>query len=74
MLAEALSIAEQLGLREIEAEALQWVGMTRLDAGDEGGIRDIERALAVATELNSPVSLSCYGNLADMRRYFGLGT
>lgn len=71
VLADALSIAEQLGLREIEAEALQFVGMTRLDAGDEGGIRDIERALAVATELNSPVSLSCYGNLADMRRYFG---
>ena len=45
--------------------------MTRLDAGDEDGIHDIERALAVAVELNSPVSLSCYGNLADMRRYFG---
>ena len=71
VLADALTIAEQLGLHEIEAEALQFVGMTRLDAGDENGIHDIERALAVATELNSPVSLSCYGNLADMRRYFG---
>jgi class 3 adenylate cyclase/tetratricopeptide (TPR) repeat protein len=71
LLQEALSIAERLGLREIEAEALQFVGMARLDAGDEGGVRDIERALAIATELNSPVSLSCYGNLADMRRYSG---
>ena len=69
--AEALSIAEELGLREIEAEALQFVGMTRLDAGDPGGIEDVERALVVGLELNSPVSLSCYGNLADMRRYFG---
>jgi class 3 adenylate cyclase len=71
LLEEALSIAEQLGLREIQAEALQWVGLTRLDAGDEGGVEDNEKAVAVATELNSPVSLSCYGNLADMRRYFG---
>jgi tetratricopeptide (TPR) repeat protein len=71
LLGEALSIADQLGLREIQAEALQWVGLTRLDAGETDGIEDNERALAVAVELNSPVSLSCYGNLADMRRYFG---
>ena len=71
LLQEALSIAEALGLLEIEAEALQFVGMARLDAGDESGLRDIEKALAAAVELNSPVSLSCYGNLADMRRYFG---
>ena len=71
VLGEALAIAEQLGLREIEAEALQFVGMLRLDAGDAEGIHDIEHALTVARELNSPVSLSCYGNLADMRRYFG---
>jgi tetratricopeptide (TPR) repeat protein len=71
LLQEALSIAELLGLREMEAEALQFVGMARLDAGDEGGVQDIEKALAAATELNSPVSLSCYGNLSDMRRYLG---
>ena len=71
LLGEALAIAERLGLLEIEAEALQFVGMTRLDAGEEDGVQDIEKALAIATDLNSPVSLSCYGNLADMRRYFG---
>ena len=71
LLKEALAIAEELGLREIEAEALQFIGMARLDAGDESGVGDIEKALAAAIELNSPVSLSCYGNLADMRRYFG---
>jgi class 3 adenylate cyclase/tetratricopeptide (TPR) repeat protein len=71
LLEDALTIADGLGLREIEAEALQFIGMARLDAGDEAGVRDIERALAIAIELNSPVSLSCYGNLADMRRYFG---
>jgi class 3 adenylate cyclase/tetratricopeptide (TPR) repeat protein len=71
LLEDALSIAGELGLREIEAEALQFIGMARLDTGDESGIRDIERALAAALELNSPVALSCYGNLADMRRYFG---
>jgi tetratricopeptide (TPR) repeat protein len=71
LLGEALAIAERLGLREIEAEALQFVGMARLDAGDAGGVEDIEKALATATELKSPVALSCCGNLADMRRYFG---
>jgi class 3 adenylate cyclase/tetratricopeptide (TPR) repeat protein len=71
LLQDALSLAQSLGLREIEAEALQFIGMARLDAGDERGVEDIERALASSTELNSPVSLSCYGNLADMRRYFG---
>ena len=71
LLEEALAIAKGLGLREMEAEALQFVGMARLDAGDEDGVKEIERALAIATELNLPVSLSCYGNLADMRRYLG---
>jgi class 3 adenylate cyclase/tetratricopeptide (TPR) repeat protein len=71
LLEEALSIARALGLREIEAEALQFVGLTRLDAGDEEGVRDIENALSVATELNSPVALTCYGNLADVLRYLG---
>jgi hypothetical protein len=71
LLQDALSLAESLGLREMEAEALQFIGMARLDAGEERGVEDIERALASSTELNSPVSLSCYGNLADMRRYFG---
>jgi tetratricopeptide (TPR) repeat protein len=71
LLAEALSIAEQRGFRDIQAEALQFVGLTRLDAGELEGIVDIEKALAVALELNSPVSLSCYGNLADVRRDLG---
>jgi class 3 adenylate cyclase/tetratricopeptide (TPR) repeat protein len=71
VLKEALSIAEALGLREMEAEALQFIGMARLDAGDALGVGDIEKALTIASELKSPVSLSCYGNLADMRRYFG---
>jgi class 3 adenylate cyclase len=71
LLRDALSLAESLHLREIEAEALQFIGMARLDAGEERGVEDIERALASSTELNSPVSLSCYGNLADMRRYLG---
>jgi tetratricopeptide (TPR) repeat protein len=71
LLREAISIARGSGVREIEAEALQFVGMIRLDAGEAEGVRDLETALAVATELNSPASLTCYGNLADMRRYMG---
>ena len=40
LLGEALSIAKELGLREMQAEALQFVGMIRLDAGDERGVED----------------------------------
>jgi hypothetical protein len=71
LMQDAIGIARRQGLREMEAEALQFVGLARLDAGDGAGVRDIETALAVATELSSPVCLSCYGNLADMRRYEG---
>ena len=45
--------------------------MARLDAGEADGVRDLESALAVATELSTPAALTCYGNLAEMRRYLG---
>jgi tetratricopeptide (TPR) repeat protein len=71
LLREALAIARDTGFREMEAEARQFVGMARLDAGEVDGVRDLESALAVATELNTPAALTCYGNLAEMRRYLG---
>jgi class 3 adenylate cyclase len=71
LLEEALSIAVRVGLREIEAEARQFVGLARLDGADGRGVEDIEKALATSIELKSPVSLSCYGNLAAVGRCVG---
>jgi tetratricopeptide (TPR) repeat protein len=71
LLNEALKLARSQGLEEIEAEALQFAGMGRIHAGDLNGAADVDRALALALQLNSVVSLSCYGNLADVRKRLG---
>ncbi|HEX6675525.1 MAG TPA: BTAD domain-containing putative transcriptional regulator [Actinomycetes bacterium] len=51
---EALSIARQLGLAELEATARSAVGALRVDQGDLGGVADLERARAALAKLNSP--------------------
>ncbi|HYX84861.1 MAG TPA: adenylate/guanylate cyclase domain-containing protein [Gaiellales bacterium] len=71
LLAEGLAMARAVGRRELEAEALQFVGLARVDAGDVGGVGDLEQAVIISRELGSPVVLSCYGNLADI--YWDLG-
>ena len=45
---EALELAERLGLRELEAEALNSIGSARVRSGDREGIADVERAIEVA--------------------------
>jgi DNA-binding SARP family transcriptional activator/class 3 adenylate cyclase/tetratricopeptide (TPR) repeat protein len=51
---EALAIARQLGLAELEATARSAVGALRVDQGDLGGVADLERARAALAKLNSP--------------------
>ncbi|MGH3094100.1 MAG: AAA family ATPase [Gaiellaceae bacterium] len=62
---EALEMAEQLGLDELQAHALNSIGISRMTLGDLGGTRDLERALAIAVERNLPESARVYGNLAE---------
>ncbi|MGH3029738.1 MAG: ATP-binding protein [Gaiellaceae bacterium] len=62
---EVLEMAEQLGLDELQAHALSSMGISRMNLGDLGGIRDLERALAIAVERNLPESVRAYGNLAE---------
>jgi len=71
LLEQALALARQHDLPEIEAEALLFAGMGRIHHGDLAGAADVERALDLALELSSVVSLSCYGNLADIRKRLG---
>jgi DNA-binding SARP family transcriptional activator len=63
----ALEIAEQLGLDELRAHALSSIGPARCALGDaERGIRDLERAIAIASEINSLEAVRGYGNLGQM--------
>jgi tetratricopeptide (TPR) repeat protein len=50
---EALAIARELGLAELEGTALSALGALRVDQGDPGGVADLERARAALAELNS---------------------
>ena len=63
---EALSLAEQLGLDEVRAQALNSMGLARHTAGDPGAIDDLETSLAIAKEANSPRWLGYVNNLAGI--------
>jgi class 3 adenylate cyclase/tetratricopeptide (TPR) repeat protein len=51
---EALRSAQELGLDDLQAEALDSIGVARFAGGDPGGVEDLERALSISRELGSP--------------------
>jgi class 3 adenylate cyclase/tetratricopeptide (TPR) repeat protein len=62
---EALAMARQLGLGEIEAGVLVNVGTSRAALGEPGGAAELERAIEVARDANAPFEMSrAMGNLA----------
>jgi class 3 adenylate cyclase/tetratricopeptide (TPR) repeat protein len=50
---QALAMAEELGLEELQADASNNLGISRFATGDAGGIDDLERSIALASKLNS---------------------
>jgi class 3 adenylate cyclase/tetratricopeptide (TPR) repeat protein len=68
---EALEIARALGLREVEATALYTIGISRGLSGDLGGRDELERSIAIAEEIGSPLSAQCCGVLADLEGNVG---
>ena len=61
---ELLLMAEALGNDELRAAALNFSGVARAELGDRGGIEDIERSLAIATEANAQYEVArAYNNL-----------
>jgi tetratricopeptide (TPR) repeat protein len=60
----ALAMAEELRLDEVRAHALATVGMAKNDLDGGSGIEDIERALALALDADSPTASSIVNNLA----------
>jgi tetratricopeptide (TPR) repeat protein len=76
---QALKMAEDLGLDDVRAHALNNIGIAKAARGDTGGIDDLERSLAIALDRNSAESVRTYLNLGtvladfgDLRRTFAL--
>jgi class 3 adenylate cyclase/tetratricopeptide (TPR) repeat protein len=71
----ALVIADELGLHDIRAHALNNIGIARSEAGDPTGLGHLERAIEIATEIRSREVARAWINTAaaqwrmgDMRR------
>jgi tetratricopeptide (TPR) repeat protein len=64
---EAAAMAEQLGLDEVRASALNNIGSARCFGGDMGGIDDLEEAAMLAERANAPHELCrARANLASV--------
>jgi AAA ATPase domain len=50
----AFAMAEQLGLGELRAHALNNVGVARVHSADPGGIEDLEQSIGVAAQASAP--------------------
>ena len=68
---EALALAEELDLRDLQAHALTNIGTARACIGDRGGFADLERAYLIALSINSGESLRALGNHASLLGDFG---
>jgi AAA ATPase domain len=61
---EVLAMARRLGLVELEADALGAIGTTRVEAGDAGGLANLEAAIAAFDRLGTPGGIVWLLNLA----------
>ena len=68
---EAHEMADQLGLDDLRAHTLITIGTSRALSGDLDGLADLERAIAVAREANSPQSSRGLNNLATVLVHLG---
>jgi class 3 adenylate cyclase len=68
---EAFEMAQELGLEDVEANVLSTIGVARVMIGDLGGRVDLERAIQVAEQINSPEVIRGYNNLASTHAALG---
>jgi class 3 adenylate cyclase len=69
---DALGAAREAGARDVEARALNTLGVGRINHGDPEGLEDLERSLVLAQEISSPMDVSrAYVNLTSVT--FDLG-
>jgi class 3 adenylate cyclase/tetratricopeptide (TPR) repeat protein len=63
---EALAMAEKLGLDEMRAHALNTIGVSRVQQGDDGGLADLEASREIARGVSAPEYTRASGNLASV--------
>jgi class 3 adenylate cyclase len=68
---QAVELAKQLGLRDVQATALSAMGISRGLAGDLGGRDDLRQSIAIANEIDSVLSAHGAGMLADLECQVG---
>jgi class 3 adenylate cyclase/tetratricopeptide (TPR) repeat protein len=70
---QGLAMAEALGLEELHADALCWMGTARVNySGDRGGIEDLRRSIEIAEQANAPLQLCrAYNNLGAVLEMLG---
>ena len=62
---EALDMADDLGLEEVRAHALDSIGLARVRIGDSQGLADLAASIAIAAAVNSLESVRGYANLGS---------
>jgi hypothetical protein len=69
--AEALRLAEDLGLVEDAAKASTAIGMARISQGEADGLDDLRRAAGSLERARSPAAANALINLATMQAWLG---
>jgi class 3 adenylate cyclase/tetratricopeptide (TPR) repeat protein len=59
---EALEMGSELGLGELQAHALNTIGMARVSMGDFGGLADLDESLRLILEHGSPFEIGRVSN------------
>jgi class 3 adenylate cyclase/tetratricopeptide (TPR) repeat protein len=62
---EALDMADDLGIEDVRAHALDSIGRARTRLGDSRGLADLEASIAIAVATNSLESVRGYANLGN---------
>ena len=68
---QALAMAEDLGLDELRAHALNNIGTSRVNLGDRDGVALIEEAAALALAIRSPEAARAFVNLGAVNASLG---
>jgi len=63
---EALAMAEELGLDELRAHALNNIGVAKANGGDLSGLDDLRESIDITRALNSPEAYRGLTNLASL--------
>jgi class 3 adenylate cyclase/tetratricopeptide (TPR) repeat protein len=68
---DAVAMTKRLALDALSAQALNLIGLARLNMGDLGGLSELEASIPLVEQASEPEFTWCHGNLASV--YYVLG-